>query len=60
MMFREKMDHVRHPQSSDAGKAAYPQLSFYLVVDVKGGLAQFILLVYHFLNVGDQPCTVVR
>ena len=58
-MFFEEMDHSRHPQRCNTGKASYPQLSFDLMINIKGRLAQLCLLVYHFLNIRNQSGSVV-
>ena len=59
IIFPEKMNHIRHPQSSDAGKTTDPQFPLNLIVDIEGGLAQLVFLVDHFLNVRDEAGTVV-
>ena len=59
IMLFEEMDHSRHPQCCNTGKASYPQLSFDLMINIKGRLAQLCLLVYHFLDIRDQSGSVV-
>ena len=59
IMFPKVVDYPGDPQGGNAGKASDPELALNLVVDVEGNLAKLGFLVDHFLNIRNQPGSVV-
>lgn len=60
VMLLEMTDDPGDPHGGHTGEAPNPQLSLNITADVKCRLTKLGFLIDHFLNIGDQPCPVIR